>query len=625
MNPTGPQKGATGVRRENARPKARIRRAGIARVCLAVAVCCLAAGSIALAARLPKGYLEERRAREILDKTVTIRLDPDLSQLTPGEREAMAALLEAGDVVQELYEISRHRDARSAYEQLVRLDAELDHPKATRDLVTLYRLAQGPVVRDLDNKLVPFLPVKLAPLGKNVYPWDVHKKEIDAFLDEHPKEKPSILHGRTVVRRSDAEQVRADLAVLTAYPVLDLLHPGLREKLESLLVDAPAQVFYALPYSVAYAPDLIRLHDLLYRASTAVGAEDEEFSRYLRHRAVDLLRDDYEAGDAAWVTGRFGNLNAQIGSYETYDDGLYGTKTFFGLSVLVKDPMMSSTVNTVKNWLQEMEDILPYEPHKTVKTDISIGAYNVVADFGQARGTNTATILPNEAFITRKYGRTILLRTNILTDPEIFEMRKEAFEAAVGGEFHGDYDARGDFFRTLWHEIGHYLGPDVTRDGVSLDIALEEDSSILEELKGDLTALYVCKNLRKRGYYNQPRHRSVQASGIRRVLQKNPPKKTQVYQTMQLMQMNYFLEKGLLEYDRRGKKLIIHYDRYHETVESMLRETLALQSAGDKNAAEEFISKYSSWEKEPHERLAKAMKAAETHRYVGVRYTALGE
>ncbi len=593
--------------------------------CAVLATGLLAAGSIVLATKLPKGYLDEKRSGEILDKTVTIRLDPDLSQLTPGERDAMGFLLEAGPVVQELFEISRHREAKSAYEELVRLDADLSHPQATRNLIALYDLARGPVVRDLDNKLVPFLPVEVAPPGKNVYPWDADKTEIEAFLGEHPGEKPAILDGRTVVRRTGSEQVSADLAALTMYPVLDVLHPGLREKLESLLDGTQTKGFYAVPYSVAYSGYLTRVYDLLCKASGAVEADDEEFSRYLRHRAVDLLRDDYEAGDAAWVTGRFRNLNAQVGSYETYDDGLYGTKTFFGLSVLVKDPMMSSTVSTVKNWLQEMEDILPYEPHKTVRTDISIGAYNVVADFGQARGTNTATILPNDPYITRKYGRTILLRNNILTDPVIFEMRKSEFEAAVGAEIHGDYDAKGDFFRTLWHEIGHYLGPDATRDGVSLDIALEEDSSILEELKGDLTALYVCKNLRKRGYYNQPRLLSVQAAGIRRVLQKNQPKKTQVYQTMELMQMNYFLEKGLLEYDRRGKKLIIHHDRYHETVESMLREVIALQLAGDKMTADEFISKYSSWEKEPHQRLAKAMKDAETYRYIGVRYAALDD
>ena len=46
------------------------------------------------------------------------------------------------------------------------------------------------------------------------------------------------------------------------------------------------------------------------------------------NRARDLLTDDYESGDAAWITGRFRNLNAQIGSYETYDDELMGTRAF---------------------------------------------------------------------------------------------------------------------------------------------------------------------------------------------------------------------------------------------------------------------------------------------------------
>jgi hypothetical protein len=601
------------------------RRAPAGRLRVALLACALGAAACVFAATLPEGYLGEKRSREILDKTVTIRLDPDLSQLSPGEREAAGFLVEAGAVLQDLYETSRHREARTAYEELLRLDEELDHPEATRNLIDLYRLARGPVIRDLDNKVVTILPVEKAPPGRAVYPWGVEKKEIEEFLGEHPEETSSLLHGRTVVRRSTPDQIKEDLAVLDAYPVLDVLHPGLRVELDALEQDGSEKKFYAVPYSIAYAPHLLRVYELLCKASAAVATDDPEFARYLIHRAVDLLRDDYEAGDAAWVTGRFRNLNAQIGSYETYDDALYGVKTFFGMSVLARDPTMDSSVNTVKNWLQEMEDLLPYEPHKKVRTDIPVGAYNVIADFGQARGTNTATILPNEPHITQKYGRTILLRNNIISDSTIFEMRRSAFEAVAGEESQGDYDRKGDFFRTLWHEIGHYLGPDATRQGQTLDAALEEDSSILEELKADLISLYVSKALHKKEYYNRPRLRAIQTAGIRRVLLKNEPKKTQVYETMELMQLNYFLEKGLLTYDGRGNKLSIHYDVYHETVEAMLRETLALQLKGDKQAADDFIARYSVWKQDPHERLAKAMKEAETYRFVLVRYAALGE
>ncbi|MBP2681423.1 MAG: hydrolase, partial [Candidatus Krumholzibacteriota bacterium] len=585
----------------------------------------LAAATVSLADRLPSGYLDEKRSSEILAKTVTIRLDPDLSQLTPGERDAVGHLLEAGTILQDLYEKSRHRDAKPAYAELVRLDAELGHPAATGNLIDLYRLARGPVIRDLDNRVLTILPVEKAPPGRAVYPWNVDKKEIEEYLARFPGEKSSLLAERTVVRRGTREDAAADLAVLDAQPVLDFLHPGLRAGFEAVLREGSKTEFYAVPYSVAYAPELLRVYDLLWKAAGSLEGDDPDFARYLRHRAVDLLRDDYEAGDASWVTGRFRNLNAQIGSYETYDDGLYGVKSFFGMSILVRDPGMDSSVNTVKSWLPDMEELLPYEPHKKVRTDIPVGAYNVIADFGQARGTNTATILPNESDVVRKYGRTILLRNNVISDRAIFEMRKAVFDAAVADEFHGDYDGDGDFFRTLWHEIGHYLGPDATRAGETLDTALEEDSSILEELKADLVSLYVSKALFKKGYYNRPRLRAVQTAGIRRVLLKNEPRKAQVYETMELMQLNYYLEKGLLAYDDKSGKLSIRYDVYHETIEAMLRETLALQQAGDKKAADDFIAKYSLWKKDLHERLARKMKDSEAYRYVLVRYAALGE
>ena len=99
----------------------------------------------------------------------------------------------------------------------------------------------------------------------------------------------------------------------------------------------------------------------------------------------------------------------------------------------------------------------------------------------------------------------------------------------------------------MFHEIGHYLGVDRDRNGRSLDVALEEDSSIIEELKSDLVSLFLVDALVEKGYYSPERARAVRASGIRRVLRKNKPKKSQAYATMEVMQMNYYLEKGLLE------------------------------------------------------------------------------
>ena len=582
-------------------------------------------GVSARAGDLPKGYWSEKKSQEILDKTLTITLAPNLDHLDARERDTLDILLEVGDILQRLYENTRHHQARSGYQDLVELDKRMGHPSATQNLLSLYRLFKGPIGRSLNNKTITILPVDKKRPGRSVFPWGVKKSEIEKFLEAHPETEPDVLHVRSVVRRTDPVSLRNDIRTLNQLPVLSALHPNLKPSLAALL-DAPNdRAFYTVPYSVAYAEDLMVVYELLHRAADTIEKTDAEFARYLRHRAVDLLRDDYEAGDAAWVTGRFGNLNAQIGSYETYDDELYSVKSFFGVSVLVEDPVMTSSLNTVVKWLQQFEDKLPYEAKKRVRDDIPVGVYNVVADFGQARGTNTATILPNESYITRKYGRTILLRRNIMEHPELFEIRKAAFAAAVDDEQHKFYKPKGDFFRTMFHEIGHYLGPDRDKNGRSLDIALQENSSILEELKSDLVSLFVSKNLSKRGYYPQVRLRAVQCSGVRRVLRKNRPARSQVYGTMQLMQMNYFLENGLLVYDAKKNKLHIEFGNYHTVVEAMLREVLQLQYEGDKNAVDRFIEKYTEWDKKLHEPLAKAMRSAETYRYVLVKYAALGE
>jgi hypothetical protein len=384
--------------------------------------------------------------------------------------------------------------------------------------------------------------------------------------------------------------------------------------------------FYAVPYPVAYAEELTAAHRLLTAAAETIAPEDEDFAVYLRNRARDLLSNDYESGDASWVAGRFRTLNAQIGSYETYDDELYGTKTYFALNVLVIDRARSDALRAATAEIQHLEDLLPYDegrPHKRVRTDIPVGVYDVAADFGQSRGGNTATILPNDASAARKYGRTILLRRNIMEDARIFAVSRAAYVAAVDDARRDDYTPKGSSDRTLWHEIGHYLGVARTRDGRDLDLALEQASAVYEELKADLVSLFVAPELRKMGYYGDGDLKPLYASGVRRVLLKNRPDRSQVYQTMELMQWNYFMEKGVLVFDPKAGRLAVHYDRFPGAVADMLREVLEIQAAGDPAAAEAFTTKYTTWREDVHERVAQAMRASEVYRYSYVTFELL--
>lgn len=560
----------------------------------------------------------QAQVQEILARTQTTRLAPNLSHLSAGERIAMARLIEVGRIFQDVYEAQRHRDALATRAALARRT-----DSAGRSQFTLYRLFQGPIATTLDNRKEAFVAVAEAPAGKNVYPWDLTRAELDGYLATHPSERAALTDSRSVVRRADPAGLARDLARLRRYPVLDTLHPGLRLKLETLARGPNRATLYGLPYSVAFADEMVAAHGLLNQAAAAVEGDDWEFAKYLRNRARDLVSDDYESGDAAWITGRFGNLNAQIGAYETYDDELLGTRAFYSLSLLASRSAESAALRRAMEGMQALEDMLPYEHHKKVKEDIPIGVYDVIADFGQSRGGNTATNLPNEAYLAKRYGSIILLRANIMRDPNIFQGSGDVWRAAVAPAFADDLVSDGNFYRTLWHEVGHYLGPDVTASGRSLDI-LGADANLIEEMKSDLVSLFVAKELRRRGYYEEQQLRSLYASGILRTLQNNRPRREQPYNMMQLMQWNWFLDRGVLTFDPASAKLSIDYGKYPDAVRDLLRQVLAIQSSGDPAQAQAFIARWGRWDDNLHGRVAAAIRAQQRYQYRLFEYSALG-
>jgi hypothetical protein len=568
---------------------------------------------------IPDRYWPEAKSDEILKKTETIRLAPDLSSLTAGERDALKDLLQVGVIFQKLYEISRHYEAQTSSDRLRILDSQLGHPKWTQNLLDLYRLNQGPIAATLDNKREPFLPVDPPSPARNVYPRDTTRAEIDAYLSTNADMREELLGERTVVRRATKANAEGDVGVMNAFHLLRELHPDMYSRLRVLSQRPEPEAFYGLPYSVAYADELVGAYRLLMKAADKLETSDSEFARYLRNRARDLVSNDYESGDASWVTGRFKHLNAQIGAYETYDDPMYGVKAFHGMSILIANEKATAELRRALGGLQAIEDALPYDDHKRVKEDIPVGVYEVIADFGQARGTNTATILPNDALFSRRYGRTIMLRENIMRHPDIFAADLRVWRAATADAHANDLGDDGNFQRTLWHEIGHYLGVDRDKQGRVLDVALENFADSIEEMKADLVSLFALDRMKHASL------RSIQASGIRRTLQNVQPRRDQPYQTMQLIQFNWFLDKGLIAADPKTARLTIHYDKYPEAVTSLLREVLKLQHDGDKAAAAAFFDKWTTWTPELHEKLAARIRDAQGARFRIVKYAALGE
>jgi hypothetical protein len=164
----------------------------------------------------------------------------------------------------------------------------------------------------------------------------------------------------------------------------------------------------------------------------------------------------------------------------------------------------------------------------------------------------------------------------------------------------------------------------VTLSGQQFDDVFGPDASLLEEMKADLVSLFSAKELNRRGYYTEDQLRAVYASGISRTLQNNKPRREQPYNMMQLMQWNWFLDRGVLTYDAKTRKMAIDYERYHQAVADLLKEVIGLQEGGTDGAAKAFIERWSKWDENLHGRIAENIRTQQRYRFRLFDYAGVG-
>lgn len=545
-----------------------------------------------------EGFWTQAQIDARLAPVHTFSLEANLRGLTPAERRAIDHLVRAGESVSRLYEGMRHRDALRIRDLLARYETtDASEQRRLASLRRLYRYALGPIVSVPGRGRVAWAPVSPYEPGRNFYPHETTADAFNAYVRAHPAEEASLRGSLSVVRLRTPDLFANTLATLDRFPVLDALHPGLREAVSG----APDPNGYvAVPYSVAYPQETLALRSALLAASAELRADDPELARTLSLRASDVLSDDYAAGDAYWVTSALERIDVQIGAYETYDDHLMGARGAYGMSIVVRAADDANSLAPVLAALPRIDGELPGGPYNPgARTAIPVGVYDVAADFGQARGLNTASILPNDADPVRRFGRRILIRRNVLRDPGVVLDTQRQFQAAVRASQQHDLSADGDYERTLFHEIGHYLGPRVTASGRSLIDAFGDTHNVLEEMKADLVSLFLVPRLVSLEYLHPVQARSFYAAGVWRTLLVDPPSPTGAYETMELMQQNYFLEHGALRFVAvEGGRLEIDYARFPTVVSQMLGEVFAIQRSGDAARARAFIAHNTQWRAE---------------------------
>lgn len=207
-------------------------------------------------------------------------------------------------------------------------------------------------------------------------------------------------------------------------------------------------------------------------------------------------------------------------------------------------------------------------------------------------------------------------------NPQLVARQQSKWRAAMLAEHWQDYDRRGGMLQVFWHEIGHYLGPETDNAGRPVGDALGVDGPLIEELKAEVVSQSALQVLFDRGLVNKEVHRAAIAFGLLKSLPRVRPLRSQEYETLWLMELNFFLERGLAIYE--GGRLGLRYERHAATIRELLTQVLAIQANGSRSGAAELIERYATWD-DRHETLAHAITAANGYQFLNPRYGILGD
>ena len=475
-----------------------------------------------------------------------IRLQPDLSGLSPNERRMIPILVDAAKAMDEVFWIQTYGDKQaflaSIGDSAARAFAEINY---------------GPWDRLDDNR--PFLPgVGPRPAGANFYPPDMARAEFEAEVAKGGARADSLKSLYTMVRRT------------------------------------PAGALIAIPYARFFAAHHERAAHRLEEA--AVLAEDAGLKHYLTLRARALRAGDYQPSDMAWMDMKTNTIEVVIGPIETYDDELFGYKAAHEAFVLVKDRDWSDRLQRYASQLPHLQRGLPVADEykrESPGSDSELNAYDVVYVSGQANvGAKTIAInLPNDEEVQLQKGARRLQLKNAMRAKFDHILLPIARELLVGDQLkHVTFDAF--FENVMFHEVAHGLGIKNTINGRgTVREALKERAGALEEGKADILGLYMVRQLRTQ---NELRGGSMEdnlVSFLASIFRSVRFGAASAHGRANIAAMNFLERRGAFTREASGKYRV-NFTRMQDAMNELARTILVLQGNGDYAGVGAFQSEY---------------------------------
>ena len=484
------------------------------------------------------------------EKLAPIDMTADTSFLNPEEREVVNLLIQAADLMDPIYLRQVSADNPRLREEIAK--------GGDKALLQRFDTFMGPWDETDEDK--PFFGSAGRPAGAGFYPADLTKEQFDQYLAAHPDQKDALTSPYTVVKRDGDRLV-------------------------------------AVPYSQEYKQWLEPAAKLLEQA--AAKTSNASLKKFLTLRAKAFRTDDYFESELAWMDLKDTPIEMVIGPYETYTDGLYGTKTAFESFVVLKNPKESQALDVYKGHLRDMEANLPVEEkyknfQRGFESPISVG--DEIHSGGDAHhGIQTIAFnLPNDEKVREAKGAKKVILRNLIAAKYERILKPMAGLVLVPADA-ANVNSKYMYMETLFHELSHSLGPGsivVNGRKTSVDKELKEIGSGFEEAKADVMGAYNVLFMMDKGVLpaaEKPQIRAAYVAGLFRSMRFGD---TDAHGKGAAMQYRYLRDKGGIVWDPEAKRYRIDPAKLDAGIRDLVADIVHLQGNGDYNGTKAFLAKW---------------------------------
>ncbi len=478
-------------------------------------------------------------------------LTADISALPANEREALAHMVRAAQVMDALFLEQVWAGNEAMFQVLVRDESPLGKARLHAFLVN-----KGPWSRlDHNEPFVPGAPEK--PAAANFYPVGATKAEVEQWIASlGPAEKTQATGFFSTIRRGPDGQ-------LTAVP-------------------------YSLEYQGALAIAAQHL-----RAAAAATAQPT-LKAYLESRAAAFVSNDYYDSDVKWME-LDATIEPTIGPYEVYEDEWFNYKAAFEAFITVNDRAESAKLQKFAGSLQEIENNLPIDAkyrNSKLGALAPIAVVNTVFSAGDAnRGVQTAAFnLPNDERVIREKGsKRVMLKNN--QQAKFDKVLTPISKVALASSDQGNIAFEAFFTHILMHELMHGLGPhDITVAGRTTTVRqeLKDTYSAIEEAKADISGLFALQFLIDRGQLDKGLEKTIYTTFLASAFRSLRFGINEAHGRGQAIQLNYLLDQGGFTVNSDGT-FAVDTAKIRVAVTALTREIMTLQAEGSYAKAKQMI------------------------------------